>query len=101
MDQKIMTEMSAAELQQLVHRAVQNALESAQQALIGDQASDDGRLMTIHEVCDFLHVTKATLGVWRKEGRIPYHRIGRRVYFKLQEIHAAMQTPRPRKGARV
>ena len=47
-------------------------------------------LMTIEETCEFLHVSKVTIHKWKKKKLIFSHRIGRKIYFKKQELMTAI-----------
>lgn len=44
--------------------------------------------LTIKDVCSLLGVSEATIHAWKKTGELPFHRIGRRVYFLASEIRA-------------
>jgi len=49
-------------------------------------------LMSRKEVAKFFSVTPVTITTWMKEGRLPFLRVKRRVYFKKEEILFAAQT---------
>ncbi len=49
-------------------------------------------LMSIDETCKFLQVSKVTIHKWKKKKLIVSHRIGRRIYFKKQELLEAMNS---------
>jgi len=49
-------------------------------------------LMTIVEVTKFLNVSKVTIHKWKRLKLLPFHRIGRRVYFKKYELINSMQS---------
>lgn len=42
--------------------------------------------MNFKETCDFLGIHPSTLNKWKAENKIPYKRLGKRVFFKKQEI---------------
>ena len=46
-------------------------------------AEDAARLLTVHE---------GTLTRWAREGRVPAHRLGRRVAFRASELNAWLAT---------
>lgn len=46
------------------------------------------------EAAIFLMVSKCTLNLWRKNGTIPYHRIGTRIRYRKSELTAASQIKR-------
>ncbi|MCR5889449.1 helix-turn-helix domain-containing protein [Hymenobacter sp. J193] len=44
------------------------------------------QLMTMAETCREFGVSKTTLGEWRKNGIVPFVRLGRRVYFERARV---------------
>ena len=51
--------------------------------------SDD--YLSTDQVKDLLKVSKVTIHNWKKKGLIKSHRIGRRVYFKMDDINSAIK----------
>jgi excisionase family DNA binding protein len=43
-------------------------------------------LLTFKEVTSLLGVSASTLNNWKRDGKIPFHRIGGRILFKYAEI---------------
>jgi len=39
------------------------------------------QLLAIKELAEHLGVNKPTIQTWKKEVKLPFHRLGRRVYF--------------------
>ena len=58
----------------------------------------DENPLTIEQAADFLHVTKATIHNWRKQGRIKCERIGGRVYFQKDQLVNALKHNNYRKN---
>ncbi len=49
--------------------------------------SDGGdELIKIGDVCRLLKVSKVTVFAWMRDKKIPFHRIGARLFFKKQEV---------------
>jgi excisionase family DNA binding protein len=48
------------------------------------------RLLSIDDVCNVFQITRPTVNSWSKAGILQEHRIGRRVYYKQDEIDAAL-----------
>jgi len=46
----------------------------------------DERLLNVEEIAEYLGVSKVTIFTWKREGKLPFHRLGRRVFFKESEI---------------
>jgi len=44
------------------------------------------RLLTKDETASFYRVTKRTIELWMKEGKVPYFAIGRTVRFRLADL---------------
>ena len=43
-------------------------------------------LLTFKEVLSLLEISASTLNSWKREGKIPYHKLNGRIYFKYSEI---------------
>lgn len=52
--------------------------------------TDDNELIKIEEVCKILNVTKVTVHNWKRDGVLPFYRIGTRIFFKKSEIVEAV-----------
>jgi len=48
-------------------------------------------LLNFQETCDFLGIHPSTLNKWKSQNKIPYKRLGKRVFFKRQEILESLQ----------
>ncbi len=70
---------------------VQRVLNASKPVTPEPQPKTGKALLTVEEACAMLSVTRVTLHTWKKSGRLPYHRIGHRVYFKEEEIMGAMK----------
>jgi excisionase family DNA binding protein len=58
------------------------------------------QLVTIEELMQTLKVTKMSIHNWRKEGWLPYYKLGSNVRFKLEEVMEAIEKHNGRKGKR-
>lgn len=52
------------------------------------ESKQESDLMTIAEVCEYLHVTPATLHNWHRVGYLTKRHIGRKVYYDRQDVVA-------------
>ena len=77
----VLISLSEAELQNLVTNAVKQALEVKQQK----------ELLSFKEVCQFLNVSASCLNQWKSQGRIPWKKLGKRVYFNRSELISALE----------
>jgi excisionase family DNA binding protein len=77
--------LTAEQFGQLVGEILESRIEKL---LTKDLTGSDGEgeLIKIGEVCKLLKVSKVTVFAWIKEKKIPCHRIGRRLFFKKQEV---------------
>lgn len=55
------------------------------------------QILTQEAACKELGVSRSTLIQWRKEGRVPYHRQGRRIFFDRVELLNSMKSINGRK----
>ena len=81
--------MPAKDLAELINTIIKDQLEEFSKK---DSKSKDEELMTVEEVCAFLHCSKPTLHKHKKDGLIKARRIGRRIYFIKDEILKSMET---------
>lgn len=56
------------------------------------ESKQESDLMTIAEVCKYLHVTPATLNNWNRVGYLTKVKIGRRVLYHRQDVEAIANT---------
>jgi len=88
MQQQIQITLSAHELRDLIRESVREEL----QAHKPPSDHDPEELLTIEQVVKMLHISKPTLHTWKKQGILPFERMGRRVYFKRGAVMAAMKS---------
>ncbi len=43
-------------------------------------------LITRKEAAELLHISCTTLQLWTKEGKLPFYRIGRKVFYRRSEV---------------
>ncbi|WP_313513694.1 helix-turn-helix domain-containing protein [Sphingobacterium sp.] len=58
------------------------------------------KLLTKREMADELDISLVSLTEWMKQGRIPYMRMGKRIYFKKNEVVASMAGFNQNKGGK-
>ncbi len=49
------------------------------------------KMLRIKDLCEMFSVTRVTIHTWKKEGRIPYFKVSRRVYFDYDEVIKSLQ----------
>lgn len=79
------------ELKTLITEAVTVAVNESLQNL--KSISETEEILRRKDVAKELKVSLVTVSQWMKDGKLPYHRIASRIFFKRSEILEAMQLP--------
>ena len=58
------------------------------------------KLMTKKEMANELDISLVSLTEWMKQGRIPYKRMGKRIYFNKEDVMASMTNFNHNKGGK-
>lgn len=77
--------LSSTELERLVRSAVREELVAA-----GNQRKEE-RLLNAQQLCEYLGIHRSTLNLWKAQNKIPYRRLGKRIFFNQQEILDALE----------
>lgn len=56
-----------------------------------EATTDESGLINIDQAAKILNVSISTMHAYKRDGVIPFHRIGRRVYFRESEILASLK----------
>ena len=62
------------------------------------QKKQPTKLMTKKEMANELDISLVSLTEWMKQGRIPYKRMGKRIYFNKEDVMASMTNFNHNKG---
>jgi len=79
----MLTEISPEDLQVMMEVAVRKVLEE-------QNHPNESKLMSDEELEKLLGVSKSTLYLWRRDGKLPYQRIGKRIFYKISDVEKAM-----------
>lgn len=90
MDEGIVITLSREELKGLIQEAIAEYNNSFNTKSDDEQQVE--QLLKIDDVCALLNVSKVTIHKWKKEGKIPYHRISNRIFFKESEILESLES---------
>lgn len=82
----MLVELNSEEFELLLKNAIEKSSLASNPTKIKEQVN----WLTRAEVIKMLKVNPSTLYNWNKQGRLPRYYIGSRVYYKKQEIEAAM-----------
>ena len=77
----ILISLTKNELQNLITNAVNEALKVKQEK----------ELLSFKETCEFLSCSHSALNKWKSENKIPFRKLGKRIYFNRNEIIVALK----------
>ena len=86
MKQFITTNCTIDEFKGLIYEELKRVLED-KKAL----QKKEPRLLTSEEVQELFHISKPTLLKYRNEGKIPFTKISRKVFFREDKIYEALE----------
>ncbi|MBK9221019.1 MAG: helix-turn-helix domain-containing protein [Saprospiraceae bacterium] len=97
MNNNLVVTMSTDELKALIEEGVSNALSKSFQP-----KKEDDTLLRRKDVSKLFSVSLVTISQWMKNGKLPYHRINSRIFFKKVEVLKAMEiSPKYKKASYV
>lgn len=76
--------IETADLELLIQKVIDRALVKQSLSLVAEPGQEV--LILAPQAAQLLNVSLSTLHSYKKQGIIPFHRIGRRVYFRESEI---------------
>lgn len=76
-------------LRNIIREVVQEQLKEFANNLINMIKTED-KILDRKEAMSYLKVSPSTLSRWTKQGSIPSHGCGTRVYYKLSELEASL-----------
>lgn len=85
MDDQLIITLKVEDLRSLISESVSNVISKI--PIIPEEEI----LLRKKEVAKLLSVSLVTITDWMKTGKLPYHRINSRVFFKKSEIMEAMK----------
>jgi len=78
------------DLEKVIKACIEDAFTAYAPAKM-ESLPDDNELLQVDEVAKLLNIGVSTLHTYKKNGSIPFHRIGRRVYFKRGELLSCLK----------
>lgn len=67
-------------LDTLLKQAIHEVLEEK------EKNKNHKELMNFKETCDFLGIHPSTLNKWKAENKIPFRRLGKRIFFSREDV---------------
>ena len=83
----LVTELSPEDLQVMMERIIRKVLGEQSQP---NKSRVESQLMNDDELEKLMGVSKTTLYLWRRDGKLPYQRIGKKIFYKITDVERAM-----------
>lgn len=81
MQSQVLISLTKSELEEIITKAVERALET----------KEDDKLLNFKETCEYLGISASALNKWKSENKIPYKKLGKRIFFDKKEINKALE----------
>ncbi len=77
----------------LTEEELKELIKSSLREVVTENETNKQRkeLLTFKEVISLLGISASTLNNWKRDGKIPFHRIGGRILFKYAEIIKSLE----------
>lgn len=86
MNEQLIVTLNVVELRTIIDESIANALTKV------PQKPEEDTLLKRIDVAKLFGVSLVTLNQWMRDGRILYHRINSRVFFKRAEVMEALNS---------
>lgn len=87
-------------IEECVKHAVKEAVEEINQLPISSQNVEIEGFLSRMETLKFLKLSSPTLYRYQKSGLLPYHKVGRKIYFKKTDLVEATKVCLKKKGVK-
>ena len=77
--------ISPYELQELIRTAIREEISAAV------EHKKDKTLLNAKQLCEFLGIHISTLNTWKVDGKIPFKRLGKRIFFDRKEVLSSLK----------
>jgi predicted DNA-binding transcriptional regulator AlpA len=95
---QIITSLSINDINDIISNAVKTALADYEPPRT-DTTTKEPKLIDETELCKRLQKSKPTIWKYRKEGKIPFKRIGKRILYNWQDVYNSLHNVEKREGA--
>jgi excisionase family DNA binding protein len=86
-NQLILTSLTNSELKKLINDAVRTAMIDFQPEPNAQEKETQTEMITEEELSKRINISKTTLWKWRKEGNIPFQRVGgKRILYDWNDV---------------
>jgi excisionase family DNA binding protein len=83
-DRMFLMPFSPEEFQSLIREVIKEELSIA-------SSMKNEKLMNANQLCEFLGIHISTLNTWKAEGKIPFKRLGKRIFFDRKEVLSSLK----------
>lgn len=84
-DKYILISLSPLELTSIIREAVATELSKQR------KRTEEKELLNFKETCEFLGIHPSTLNLWKRQNKIPFLRMGKRVFFNRTEVISSLK----------
>ena len=84
-DKIILMSLTHEELRELIRTAVKDEIIAA------NSKKKERELLNSKELCEYLGIHISTLNNWKRESKIPFKRIGKRIFYERVEVRNALK----------
>ena len=81
MNNIVLMSISQTELRDIIKEAVHEELSRKKEK----------ELLNFKETCEFLGISPSALNKWKSENKIPFKRLGKRIFFNRQDIMLSLE----------
>lgn len=78
--------INADEVNNLIEERIKNVVTNV------PRQKEEEPLVCRKDIARMLSVSLVTINTWMRSGKLPYHRMGSRIYFKKSEVNEAMES---------
>ena len=86
MENKLLVTLNVDELRELISEGITSALSK-----LPKPKNEDETLLRRKDVAKIFSVSLVTINQWMKTGRLPFHKINSRTFFKKGEVFQAIE----------
>lgn len=90
MNKILFIDLEPDELRALIKDSIFEALEKQPISSLPQQ-SDSDELLRLNQVAELLQVSKVTIHNWKRTGKLPFHRISNKIFFKKSEVISSLK----------
>ncbi len=79
-NQQLVVTLNVSDLKHIINESIENAISKT------PTAKEEDSILRRKDVAKLFSVSLVTIADWMKTGKLPYHRINSRIFFKKSEL---------------